>query len=135
MQTTSVSFSMLRSARSAVRPANAGSSWPQQPGHGVEVVGVRVPAVQRDFHEPDAVLHQPPGHQARLAEHGLALVLAFDLRPVGGDRRRLSVLEVERLQGGALAEPQRLGHGTLVLGDALGIGSLRKLLVEVRPAP
>ncbi len=69
--------SSRRAARSATSDAHPLVELGEQPRReGVEVVRVRVPAVEGDLDVGHALLHQPPGHQAARAERAPAVGVA-----------------------------------------------------------
>ena len=88
----------------------------------VEVVGVGVPAVEGDLDVGDALLHQPPGHQAARAERAPAVGVAH--------RGRLPV-EVEGVLVARVHHPERLGVDRLVIDGRLGVPLAGELVLDL----
>ena len=124
-QITSVSSSRPRCLRSFTSAAEARSVAPQLVFEVAGDVGVRVPALVIDVHEPHAPLDHPPGQQAGARERGLVRVGAVHLQ------RGLDLAaEVHQFRRGGL-QPVRHLVGGDPRGD-LGVADDGELLAVHR---
>ena len=87
----------------------AGVEGLRQAGHALEILVVRVPALQADLHERHAGLHQPPGQEAALAKRRAAVSIA-QLRRFVVQVEHARRLRSHEAQGMVVAGAVRLGR-------------------------